>query len=176
MRKVILAATAIAALAIAALAPALASADVQRYQVATFTVTQPAGQVGQWNNVWTHNYTVTYNPSDGTFTGPGHVSGQDQNGPFQSDETINGSYANGKISFTATRTVDGVSWTLAGAPTDGKTVTLASTDPAVSWPIEAKVTPLQISNYKNHGDYVSSQGGGADAAQSLIGMPINSSK
>ena len=30
------------------------------------------------------------------------------------------------------------------------------------------------SNFKNHGEYVSSQVGGSDAAHSCIGMPINS--
>ena len=29
------------------------------------------------------------------------------------------------------------------------------------------------SDYKNHGDYVTSQGGGSDAAHSCIGMPIS---
>ena len=28
--------------------------------------------------------------------------------------------------------------------------------------------------YKNHGEFVSSQGGGSDAAHSPIGMPVNS--
>ena len=39
-----------------------------------------------------------------------------------------------------------------------------------------KLTPktfTSTSNYKNHGDYVSSQGGGSDAAHSCIGMPIH---
>ena len=31
---------------------------------------------------------------------------------------------------------------------------------------------LTTTNFKNHGDYVSSQGGGSDAAHSCIGMPI----
>jgi hypothetical protein len=30
-----------------------------------------------------------------------------------------------------------------------------------------------MSNFKNHGDYVSSQGGGDDAAHSCIGMPTH---
>lgn len=180
MRRFILAGAAIGALAIAALAPALASADVQRYQTqtATFTVTQPAGQWDNWSNVWTHVYTVNFNPCDGTFTGTGVVSGNDGSTSFdKSPEKITGSYANGYISFTATRDVDGVSWTLAHAKTDGTTETDATTKPTVSWRVEAKVSPLKFtatSDYKNHGDYVSAMGGGADAAHSCIGMPINS--
>ena len=38
-------------------------------QTATFTVTQPAGAVNQWDNLWTHDYKVTVNPCDGTFDG-----------------------------------------------------------------------------------------------------------
>jgi hypothetical protein len=173
MRKIILAATAIAALAVPALAPALASADVQRYEAMTFTVTNPAGQWDSFSNVWTHNYKVTLNPSDGTFSGTGHVSGQDQNGFFQSDETINGSYdaTNGTISFTATRP-DGFSWTVNDATADGTTETDATTNQNYPWRVETLVTQPQITNYKNHGDYVS-QGGDPN---SLIGMPVNSSK
>ena len=169
------------AVAIAAVASivvaATASAKVERYQLqtATFTVTQPAGAVGQWNNLWTHTYTVNVNPCDNSFTGTGNVSGQDQNGPFSAAETITGTFANGKVSLTATRPVDGVVYSLANAPTDNTTVTLATLNVAVPWIIEMKVTKPVFTNttdYKNHGEYVSSQGGGPDAAHSCIGMPI----
>jgi hypothetical protein len=167
-------AVAVAAVASIAVA-ATASAKVDRYQAetATFTVTQPLGQVGQWSHVWTHNYTVTVNPCDGTFTGTGKQ--YDDNGNFYADETVNGSFSGGKVNLTATRPSDGLVYTLAGAPTDNTTVTLATTTPVVPWVIEMKVTnPVftNTSDYKNHGDYVSSQGGGDDAAHSCIGMPI----
>jgi len=45
--------------------------------------------------------------------------------------------------------------------------------------LEFKVTKpvfTNVSNWKNHGQYVSAQGGGADAAHSCIGMPINSAR
>lgn len=77
------------------------------------------------------------------------------------------------------RDSDGASWTLDNAKTDGNTVTLATTNPQVTWNVEMKVTTPELSdtsNFKNHGDYVSQQGGGADAAHSCIGVPINSSK
>jgi hypothetical protein len=180
MKKIIAAAasvTAIAALAV----PALASASVERYQTsdATFTLTQPAGQVSQWDNLWTHQISVHVNPCDNTFTGDGVETGP---GPTL-NEKINGSFGNGTVSLTAKRT-DGVSFSLANAPTDstnGKdgTLTLATSSPVVPWDLQFHVTTPQFtstSNYKNHGDYVSSQGGGADAAHSCIGMPIQSSK
>jgi hypothetical protein len=151
------------------------SADVARYQTqtATFTVTQPYGQVGQWHDVWTHNFTVTVNPCDGTFTGTGKQ--YDNHNNFYANETVTGSFGNGNVSLTATRTTDPVVWTLTGAPTGNSTVTLATTNPAVPWNVEMKVSQPQftdLSHYKNHGDYVSSQGGGADAAHSCIGMPV----
>jgi hypothetical protein len=34
----------------------------------------------------------------------------------------------------------------------------------------------QSTAFKNHGDYVKSAGGGADAAHSCIGMPVTSNK
>ena len=39
----------------------------------------------------------------------------------------------------------------------------------------APTNVVDSTNYKNHGEYVSSQGGGSDAAHSCIGMPIQSS-
>ena len=175
MRKIIAAVASITAIAGLAV-PSLASANVARYQTedATFTLTQPAGQVGQWGNVWTHNIKVTTNPCDGTFTGTGVESGQDQNGPQTFNETVTGKFDNGVVSLTATRS-DGVVFSLANAPTSG-TVTLATSIPQVPQVLEFKVTPPQFSNtsnYKNHGDYVSLQGGGSDAAHSCIGMPIH---
>jgi hypothetical protein len=178
MRKLILAATTIAALAVPTIVPAFASADVARYQpqTATFTVTQPAGQVGQWGNVWTHNYKVDVNPCDSTFSGTGEVFGHDQNGPFSDTEKVTGKFSNNSVTLTATRASDGLAYNLTNAPTDNSTVTNATLNVSVAWAIEMKVTvPVftNLSNYKNHGEYVSSQGGGSDAAHSCIGMPIH---
>jgi hypothetical protein len=152
-----------------------ASADVARYQMqtATFTVTQPYGVVGQWQNLWTHNFQVTVNPCDGTFTGNGEQL--DNNNHHAYTENVSGSFSGGKVNLTATRN-DGVVWSLSGAPTDGNSVTLATTDPVVAWAVEMKVSQphfTDASQFKNHGDYVSQMGGGADAAHSCIGMPIS---
>ena len=169
----IAAAVVVAALAAFVLVGA-SSADVARYQTqtATFTVTQPYGEVGQWQDVWTHDFNVNVNPCDGTFTGTG--SQFDNNGNFYAYETVTGSFSGGKVSLTATRTVDPVVWTLKDAPTDNNTVTPATTDPVVPWDVEMMVSQPQFSDathYKNHGEYVS-QTGGADAAHSCIGMPV----
>ena len=39
--------------------------------------------------------------------------------------------------------------------------------------VQGQKTNVVSSNYRNHGEYVSSQGGGSDAAHSCIGMPIH---
>lgn len=178
MRKLILAATTIVALAVPTIVPTLASASVDRYQsqTATFTTTQPAGQFGQFDNVWTHKYDVTINPCDNTFSGTGVETGHDQNGAATFNEKVTGTFnADGTTSLVNTRG-DGVVWSLTDAKTDGSITLAQLIAPAVPSHLEFKVTPKAItstSNYKNHGDYVSSQGGGSDAAHSCIGMPIH---
>ena len=172
MKKIILA-VAVAATAVMALA-ASASAGVERYQTQSMTITavQPEGAVGQFQNVWTHTYTVELNPCDGSFSGVGSLSGT-ING-FYSTETIAGHLDGDAISFTANRP-DGVEYSLSSAPLDSKTVTLATSSPSVPWDLEFKVgaTKRNSSNYKNHGEYVSQAGNKADAAHSCIGMPIH---
>jgi hypothetical protein len=145
---------------------------------ATFTITQPAGQISQWDNVWTHNFTVTVQP-DGTFAGTGVESGQDQNGPQTFNETVSGTFANNTVSLTVSRD-DGVVFSLANAPTDGSTVTVATSTPQVGWPLEFKATAPVMSapttTDLNHGQYVKWQGGGKEAAQACAGMPLNSAQ
>jgi hypothetical protein len=175
VKKIILA-VAVAAVATMAVVSS-ASADVARYQTQTmtFTAVQPEGAVGQWNDVWTHTYNVTLNPCDNSFSGTGSPQVGTTSGPYGTGETITGHLNGDSVSFTATRLVDGVAYSLANAPLDGNTVTLATSNPVVAWPLEFKVSKSNVvsSNYRNHGDYVSQMGGGADAAHSCIGMPIN---
>jgi hypothetical protein len=151
-------------------AVATASADVSPYQTqATFTVTTPYTQPGQWNDVWTHNYTVTVNPEDGSFAGIGI---QYDNSTEQTNtETITGTFATGSVTFEVRRADDGVSWTLADA-TYGGAVTLADVKPGS--PIEMKVTDPVFTTPRvwNHGDYVS-ETGSTDATQACIGKPIH---
>ncbi len=174
MKKFILA-VALAAVASMAVISS-ASAGVERYQLqtATFTVTQPAGAVGQWDNLWKHDYEVEVNPCDGTFEGTGKIYGSDQNGPYSATETIIGTLAKDSVSLEATRQ-DGLKYWLGNAPF-GDAITIATLNVQVPWTIEMKGTkPIftNTSNFKNHGEYVSSMGGGADAAHSCIGMPIS---
>jgi hypothetical protein len=173
MKKIILA-FAVAAVATMAVAVS-ASAGVDRYQTQSMTITavQPEGAISQWGNVWTHTFNnVTLNPCDGSFEGTGSLSGT-ING-FYSNETITGQLnGDGTISFTVNRP-DGVETFLSNAQLGGTAVTLATSNPTVSWPLEFKVsaTTTATSTFKNHGDYVSQAGDKAEAAHSCIGMPI----
>jgi hypothetical protein len=172
VKKIILA-VAVAAVATMAVVSS-ASADVARYQTQTLTITavQPKDAISQWTDVWTHTYNVTLNPCDNSFVGTGSVSGTGLG--LLSTETITGHLDGNAVSFTATRASDSVVYSLDNARLDGSTVTLGTSNPSVSWPLEFKVskTTGASSNYRNHGDYVSQMGGGADAAHSCIGMPI----
>ncbi len=155
-----MATTAIAALAVAALAPALASASVDRYQAQTGTLVSHVAY-GDLSSV--HTYKITINPCDNTFTG-NDGSSRWADGEQITSGTINGS----DITFHATYP-DGHSWDVAsggnGSDVVGRTFRVTN-----------DLTITGSSSYKNHGDYVSAMGGGADAAHSCIGMPINSSK
>jgi hypothetical protein len=188
MRKLIMFASALAALVV----PSIASADVPRYQTQTakFTMIQPANEYHQFANVWTHDFTVTTNPCNDTFSGTGVQTGHDGNGDYTATWDITGKFGAGNtVTFTATR-ADTLVLGLTNAPMDNVlggtngTVTIASTEfaglPLVTPDvIEEKLSaPVfsNLSNYRNHGAYVSSVGGGSDAAHSCIGMPIVSAR
>ena len=175
MKKIILA-VAVAAIATMAVVSS-ASADVARYQTQSMTITavQPEGAVGQWTNVWTHTYNVTLNPCDSSFSGTGSITGT-INGLLTAPRRSRATSTGTAVSFTASRSFDNVVYSLANAPLDSTTVTLATSTPV--GPVGARVQgrrddAIATTNYKNHGEYVSSQGGGSDAAHSCIGMPIH---
>ena len=161
MKKIILA-VATAAMASMAIA-AVASGDVQRYQpTATLVVTLTNAQPGNQ-----HTFTITWtNPcgTDGAFTG----TGQGSAAAGGASETISGTLANGHLTFTAVYTsfIPGYTYMHCDGPLSGGTLGGA----ASGYTITASVAA--INSFENHGDYVSSQGGGSDAAHSCIGMPI----
>jgi hypothetical protein len=173
MRKIILAALA-ASLAALAIVPALASASVQRYQVENATLTTTLT-----NFDIVHKFDVTIDPCSNTFEGTGSSYQAAFGGLHQ--EKISGTLnANGTVSFKSAyqndSTYPGYQWGVNNASVNGT----AATD---LWDTMQEqgvhtVSTLHVDSttqYKNHGDYVSSQGGGDDAAHSCIGMPINGS-
>ena len=92
-----------------------------------------------------------------------------------SNETITGHLDGDNVSFTATRPDDFV-YSLANAPLDNTTVTLATSTPVVPWALEFKVgatTPTHRRTTRTTASTSAAMGGGADAAHSCIGMPIS---
>jgi hypothetical protein len=196
--KLILVAGAVAALAV----PSIAAADVQRTQdtvttpapkTAVFNATQPSGAGG----VWTHTFNVTVDES-GNFTGTNVITGQDYNGPATVNETVTGQITdtdnNGvsEISVHAVRSSNLYTdaWSVDHAIMDGKKDSMTAgtlnnaTANGVTWelpitftaPVYSGGSTTVTTEYKNHGEYVSAQGGGKEAAQSSIGMPVQSQK
>jgi hypothetical protein len=166
VKKIILAVaiTVVASLAVVA----SASADVPRYQTQTGTLTVQLDV-----HPFPHTFNVDVNPCDGSFTGTG-VSAQG----LQVTETIKGSLIDDQLSFEATYTGDaaaaypGYKWGTTSAGALGASIPGWDTL-NTHFHVTASLGDLtNSSNYKNHGQYVKAMGGGADAAQSCIGMPI----
>ena len=171
MKKFILAAAVLATLVV----PAAASANVERYQeqTATFTVEQPRGQVGQFNDVWKHDFKVKVNPCDGTFIGKGNVT-DGQSDSVAWSESITGSFDDDTVSFDTVPNA-GATFRVTDAPYNTKVIVeppgrRTHRDQGVGSEIQEHER-LQEPRPVRQG-----QGGGSDAAHSCIGMPVNSSK
>jgi hypothetical protein len=160
---------------------------------AKFTATQPANAYHQWDNVWTHDYTVTVQPS-GSFAGTGLQNGHDDSVTMVNwAETITGEFLDNDhdgtrdhVTYTVHRLNDNASWSLTNAPMDNTTLTNAVIMDAngnvihtpdyvefkVTQPVFETVTVNGETQFANHGEYVSAMGGGNVAAQKCVGMPI----
>ena len=125
MKKFILAGMAVAMLAI----PAVASADVPRYQdadAATFTVTQPKDTTGQFDNVWRHDVQGHGQPVRR------HVLGhrlrrttttlRRRHGP----RDVTGSFGDGTVSFDTDPIGGGATFKVTNAPMNNTTVHVES--------------------------------------------------
>lgn len=149
-----------------------APGGVARNQVTTNTYTMVAG--------YGHTYSVVINPCDGgTVLASGWQWGADGNPlTHNPDETI-----------TATLSADGTMLTFNPAvyagtqwgnpylwwgtfPVIGGTFTAYDSTGGVYPGVVITLTTTSATTWTNHGDYVSSMGGGDDAAHSCIGMPI----
>jgi hypothetical protein len=174
--------------ALALIVPATASADVPRCEVpvtsttsATFHLYNPKDQTGQWSDVWAHDFNISVAPG-GSFTGTGTEHSLDNN--ISVGVTVVGQIeAGNRISFIVKQVGSDTSQIVTNAPTDATskddgTISLSTTNPPVDWPVEARITAPQFdvvpATDVNHGQYVSTSGGGKDAAQKCAGMPLNS--
>ena len=181
--------------------PASASAAVERCKVtttvtapsvttATFTVFEPRDSKDSFVKVWTTSYNVSVSADGKTFEGVGNITdGMEIDVPMTIKGTFN---ADGTISYAAkpVDTDNNAVWVLDNGITDGTTVNPASTlniegQPSVGTNVkvtkpEYKTVPGETTTttteYKNHGEYVSSLGGGKVAAQACQGMPVVSTQ
>jgi hypothetical protein len=153
-----------------------AGASVARYQIETlhYTVTVAGTYV--------HSYTVTVDPCNGTFTATGQYPALPAAATYY--ETMTGSTnGSGGLSFTATYYNDpaftsptGYWWTFTGTFTDANldiSGTLNDSLGQTGLTVIGTMDLATYSSYANHGQYVSSMGGGSDAAHSCIGMPMH---
>lgn len=111
-----------------------------------------------------HNFVFVFNPCDGSITATGGAS--------YTTETVIASLSNGMISMTSVYNefLPGYTWT-ATFPLTGGTITLVAGGVTYTGIVVTASTP-SVTTWANHGDYVSSNGGGSDLAHSCIGMPI----
>ena len=142
-------------------APTLAGAGgVQRFQVATTTYNIAV------LDTFIHTFVVAVSPCDGSIAITGST-------PLESGyytiETVTGTLANDVISFSSTYVGPSAPASRGRGPSRSRAGRCRATSPAPS-----RRPPTTLSTYKNHGDFVSSMGGGPEAAHSCIGKPVNS--
>ena len=153
MKKLILA-VALAAVATMAVV-ASASADVPRYQTQTGTLTVTL----EPTYGYVHQFNITLNPCDNSFTGTGSSVGN------VAAEHITGTLVDGILAYSATYDGSAYSWSYSG-PLAGGT---AADSTGLHFGITSTLTDLLAPGaYKNHGDFVK-QGGDPE---SCIGRPV----
>lgn len=159
-----------------------AGADVPRYQLITLSYSAVTYYVGSAGGTgYPQSITVTLNPCDGTFSGPGTAYPYNTATPSWTEGEIDGLM----ISYTTEYPV--------GAQTDYVvTVVDAVFNPADysfsgNWSdnfaggaqtgvVISGVPTMSSTEYRNHGDFVSANPDKNDAAHSCIGMPMQSQK
>jgi len=160
-QRIVIALAAVCLLVGVVVGPALAAGGgVARYQFGTTSYSIAV------LDTYMHTFVVTMNPCDDSIAITGSTP---VDSGYYTTETVTGTLANGVISFSST--YDGPynpGFTWSGSfPVAGGALSGQYTGTVVAG-------PTSFSTFKTHGDYVSSQGGGSDAAHSCIGMPIGS--
>ncbi len=160
-----------ALLAVVALLVPLAQADVARYQTMTFKLATDVGP-----GIDQHNYTMAYNPCDGTVQGTGSDTVLGYN------ETLACTLAGVALSCDGVYVpmggaYDGYEFTYAALLDPlGSTTTGTAEASGASYSTSFTVSNVAMSTWKNHGAFVSASPNKNDAAHSCIGMPIQSKK
>ena len=137
--------------------------------------------------MWKHVYTITVQPN-GTFAGTGSVTANGV-GDVVWTETITGQFLDSDgdgtsdhVTFNTTPNegVDVQRDQRADGQHDGarrrRTWEPNAIEFQIAQPVFETVTVNGVTEFANHGEYVSAMGGGKIAAQSCVGMPIKSNK
>lgn len=123
---------------------------------------------------WDHDIHITTQNSDGTFNGTG---GYPAGGPYLITETITGIMSGNNITIHSVYDGSTYSYDAVGTiETDGSMSGTLTTNAGQIGPWSAPIgsATREVITYKNHGQYVKSQENKEEAAQSRIGMPIQS--
>src|SRR4051794_19710948 len=175
MRKLIIAGMAVAMLAII---PAAASADVARCDAtvavnttvttATFTVNQSKDTVGQFTNVWRHEFSVVVLP-DGSFSGSASAYDNSATTPTWT-EAVTGSFNADKsaVSFDTVPVGGGATFQVTNAPMNNTTVAVNTNGTWTANKVEFQIssvktdttTSIGTESVKNHGEFVKAMKGG----------------
>ena len=191
MKKLII--TACVAIIAALSLSSVASAKVERCdattvtnsgpKTATFTVNQPKDAVSQFTNVWRHEYEVALN-ADGTFVGKGNIYDNGATDTTWTEDVTGSLNADSTLSMQTAPVGGGATFKVTNAPMNGTEVPVDTngtwSQNEVTFKIGAPtITGGTVSTtveYKNHGEYVSANGGGKDVAQACAGMPVQTKK
>lgn len=154
-----------------------AGASVARNEIITYTYSSVAYSYS-YPTYYETNDVITINPCDGTFTGTAvnSVWGDTVIQGYSTSENT-ATFTDSYTVFAQTNYVKTVNITL---NPDGSFTGTWSDNllPIYGGPLSGTVVTgaptVTYSTYANHGQYVSSMGGGSDAAHSCIGMPIQS--
>lgn len=141
---------------------AAASGGVARYQTTTTVYHLMIG-----NN---HTFTITF----GCGTILSATGSQDVSGPVEditATLSADGTYINISSVYVGGWAGSPYAWT-GGFPVIGGTGTATVVGTSTTYTFQVLVLSTSTSAYANHGDYVSTMGGGSDAAHSCVGMPI----
>ena len=159
MMRFMLAAALAATVAVAFVSSA--SADVQRYQTQTATLTADVNA-----GSYIHTYGITIDPCDGSFAGTAAT------GSVVAGETVTGTLSDSYLSIDfhgLYPSPSSYAWSYDGPLSGG----VGHGPNGQTFDVMFALTNLAASsNYKNHGQYVKEMGGGREAAQSCIGKPI----
>jgi hypothetical protein len=162
-----------------ALVATTAHADVARHQIRTLTYSSVNYYLGSdTTNAYPQSGTITANPCDGTFGGPGVVPGYGAS--VTSGHFTDQTHAVYTVSYTVGTQTD---YLVTASVTVNSDFSFSGTwsDNYIGGPQSGTVSssapsPVTSTSYASHGAYVKANGGGDDAAHSCLGMPVQSRK